>query len=592
MATSPQRTTINPKLTLGQRVRQFFGGFRKPIKQRVAEIIGQWTLVRPLWTGRILISKDTSWPDYVFWDSLRRGKAPGLEIGGLFCSPIAQTIASYAFGTGISMTLVASAVDNSAVHENGKPTQAVKTANTIPPAKPTSVTGSPIDFTNMQIRRMVENNQGFFLNTVVDAYCLGEQYVFVNPDCTFSIASPETVNVEYSASDYRQILKVTVSTKYISSIVQDIYTADERTVIIKYYDGRPPVVEHYANLIGRIPMVHFATDRGPNEVHGRPIYEAALPIMRRYDDLLYKTCDGVDLIGNPIPAFTGLDNPRETLDLNSTQQTYTDEDGNTQTRNLLRFDRNLGLVLGKGGDVKMVAPPVGFTKDSLDTLRQLFLLLLNHVRVPEFIWGGAIQASKASTQSQMPPFITYIKYRRLLLEGIGADEALGIEARGGLLELVDLWLRTYQLLNPAIVVGPVQIKWPTIDAGDTQSKFMWGQLFGTLNKITDEDLVDLSGYFDDPAAVVARAQGMPQRPSTYDDYDARLKLARLKAAQASTEPADNAGEGWSTDYSVPNPLVVGDGIVNYDGVADKRVVTTNPYSLVGAQVWQGEVGTN
>lgn len=560
------------------------GNFRKGYLKRVAEIIGTWTFVKPMLEQRILLNKDTTYPAYDFWDNLRRGKAPGYEIGGLFCAPIAQTIASYAYGPGIQVSLIETAAtdaDTKSVHEDGKPTKALKTAALVKPAKPTATTGSRVDYTNAEMKRFIDRIQGLLVNITIDSYCLAEQYIFINPDTTVSVASPETVNVTYSASDYRKIEKVTVTTKYVQSVVQDIYTDDLRTVKVHYYDARPDVENTYENIIGRIPMVHFATDRGPNETHGRPIYEAALPVMQRYDNLVFNTCNGVDMMGNPIPAFTGLDNPAESLALNSTQQTYTDEQGNTQTRNLLRFDRNLGLVLGKGGKVELIAPPVGFTKDSLDTLRQLFLLLLNHARIPEFLWGGAIASSKASTESQLDPFIRYIDYRRMQLEGIGGDTMLGLDARGGILELLDIWLRTYQLLNPSIVVGPCRVTWPVIDVEDSQTKYMWGAYLGSTAKITDEDLLKVANLkvLGDPAAAVARAQGKPQRFPQYDDYDANLKQARLDAAKAATFPADDNGPGYDSDY--PYPVLAG-----------KNDNMPNRWSLVGPMAWQNEVSPN
>jgi hypothetical protein len=533
-----------------------------------------------MWAARILLSKDTTWPDYVFWDSIRRGKAAGYEIGGLFCLPIAQTITAYVMGDGMSASLMGSSIpkkDVESVHQDGKPTANLKQAAAVPQAKPLNSDGDPVAYTNMLLRTMMESNQALFQSTTVDAYCLAEQYVFVNPDGTFSVASPDTVTCEYSASDYRRLLRVIVLTKYVDSTVTDTYTDDKRTVHIHYYDARADVDKEFDNLIGRIPMVHFATDRGPNEIHGRPIYEAALPIMRRYDDLMYKTCDGVELMGNPLPIFEGLDNPGETLALNSTQEQYTDAEGNTQTRNLLRFDRNAGIFIGKGGSFKFGAPPVGFTKDSLDTLRQLFLLLLNHTRIPEFVWGGAISSSKASAETQLPPFIRYIEYRRLQLEGEGAMPALGIAARGGYLALIDIWLRTMKLLNPAIVVGAVRIDWPDIDDGDSQFKYMWGSYLSSAGKITDEDTIALAGFWDDPAAVVERAQGNPQRNPNYDEYDAKLRAARLAQAQAQMEPDNDNGEPFSTDWVTVH--------------SNKSLTATgNKWSLVGPQVWEGEPG--
>lgn len=532
-----------------------FRVFRRP----VAETIGQYTLTKPLWNARILLNIDTTWKDYVFWDALRRGTAAGYQIGGLFCMPIAQTIASHVLGDGISASLVESAIPKSltSVHQDGKPTKNLKAVQkqsvaAAPTAKPNPDAGSDIAYTNAQLKLFLERNQGFIQTVQVDKYCFGNQYAIVNPDCTLAIISPETVTVEYSASDYRHPLAYIIRTKLQTARVEDIYTAEKRILIVHYYDARGTVRHEYENLIGRIPIVHFVCDRSANEIYGRPVYEPALPVMRSYDDLIYKTIEGVELLGNPIPVFEGLDNPQETKMLNSDAVTYTDIDGNEQTEYVTRFDRNAGLYIGKGGSAKMLNPPVGFTKDSLDTLRQLFLLLLNHTRIPEFIWGGAIASSKASAETQMPPFMQYIKFRRLEAEGEGADPALGIEARGGLLELIDIWLRTYKLLNPAIVVGPVKIEWPELDIQNGQLKFQWGSYLNATGKISDEDVVALSGYWDDPASVVARAAGKKIRPPQFDGYDAKLNKARLEAMQDSLLPPDDDGRPFSTDYVSPD----------------------------------------
>ncbi len=575
------RQTIQADLRAIQRPTdmQTVNGY-KVFKRPLAETIGQWTYVKPLWQSRILLNVDTTFKDYVFLDALRRGMAPGYEVGGLFCMPIAQTIASHVLGDGLSASLIESAVPTKAakisVHEDGKPTRNLKNAQAPamksngmkpgmkseglkatpmqappkPKAKPLPNADSPIAWTNAQIKRFLERNQGFIQTLTVDKFCFGNQYAIVNPDCTLAMISPETVTVEYSAADYRHPLRYIIRTKMEKARVEDIYTAEKRTLIIHYYDERGTVREEYENLIGRIPIVHLVCDRSANEIYGRPIYEAALPLMRNYDDLMFNMTEGVKLLGNPIPVFQGLENPTETKQLNSDAITYTDADGNAQTEWVTRFDRNAGLYLGKGGSAQFLAPPVGFTKDEIDVLRQQFLLLLNHTRIPEFVWGGAINSSKASAETQLPPFLQYIKFRRLEMEGEGADPALGIDARGGLLELIDIWLRTYKLLNPAIVVGPVRIEWPAIDIEDNLLKYQWGTYLSSVGKISDEDLVAMPGYWSNPAEIVARAAGKEGRPPKFDQYEEKLNKARLAAAQQSLEPLpiDDEGQPYATDY--------------------------------------------
>lgn len=587
-------------------------------KTPLSETIGQWTYVKPQWNARVLLNVDTTWKDYIFWDALRRGTAPGYEISGpAFCLPAAQTIASYAFGKGIKASLIESAIPSdqsrTTLHEaalseaNGRPTQNKQNANkqnskptlnkatggqkqplamVQPKAKPNPNATEPLAWTNLQLQNFLKRVQSFLLSTTVDEYCLGNQYVFINPDCTLSVASPETVTVEYSASDYRRVERVIVRTKMQQAKVEDTYTAEKRTLYVQYYDDRPNELHEYENLIGRIPCVHFANDRSANEIYGRPIYEAGLPIMWRYDNLIKNILEGVTLLGTPIPTFTGLENPSETKLLNSDAVTYTDDDGNQQTQYITRLDRQSGLYIGKGGDAKMLSTPVGFTKDSIDSLRELKLLWLNETHIPEFMLGGAIASSKASTETQMPPFIQYINFRRLMLEGQAADPALGIDAHGGLLELIDIWLRTYKLLNPAIVVGPVQIDWPEIDLANDQVKYLWGTYLSGTGKIDDTAVVKMSGYFADPQAEVMKAAGKKPRPPQFDDYESKLRQARLDALRSTLEPPNDDGKPFSTDYTVPDIDLLKDGEHQH---ASGAAMGGNEWNPFGPLFWIGEL---
>jgi hypothetical protein len=85
-------------------------------------------------------------------------------------------------------------------------------------------------------------------------------------------------------------------------------------------------------------------------------------------------------------------------------------------------------------------------------------------------------------------------------------------------------------------------------ADDALVKYQWGTFLSSTGKITDEDAVGLAGYWDDPAAVVARAQGEPARRDEYDKFDSQLRKARLEAAQKSMYPDNDDGAPFTTDY--------------------------------------------
>lgn len=585
------------------------------IRKDLAETIGQWTYVKPQWNARVLLNADTTWRDYVFWDSLRRGTAAGYEFSGPSLGlPAAQKIASYVYGKGISAHLLASAVTDkqvSALHEsayplveaNGQPTQNKRNAlgkgkqplTVMPKAKPSPNATDNAAWTEVQLNQWLHSIPKFLLNMAVDDYCLGDQYVFINPDCSLSIASPETVTVEYSASDYRRINRVIVRVKMQNARTEDIYTAEKRTLLVHYYDGRGTQVNEYENLLGRIPMVHFANDRSANEIYGRPLYAGGLPIMARIDDLMRNMQEGVNLLAMPIPMFTGMENPESARANVSTKINYIDSEGNQQTEYKLRLDRQTGLFFGRGADGKMLSPQVGFTKDTLDAIHELKLFWLNETHIPEFMLGGAIASSKASTETQVPPFIQYINFRRLMLEGDGWNPELGIEARGGLLELIYLWLCTYKLLNPRIVVGPVQIDWPEIDLFNDNVKYLWGSFLSSMGKITDETALRLSGYISDPAGEVMKASGKGARPKQFDDYSEKLRAARLAAARASLDMPGGDGPGWKSDYVTPEAdRLLGrneaDGVNNFEAHQRFDAEPGDEWSILGPLNWFGFLG--
>lgn len=591
-----------------------------PNKDQVSEIIGRWTYVKPIWPARVLLNVDRVWNDLVFWDTLRRGKAEGYEIGGLYCLPIAQTVCSYVMGDGVSALLLPGVDEDDDENLTRKPQKKGKkgrvsqitpqpskagpnkpgngsdpnqpttdpnnpnavqpaappmTRAMMEPAKQEAPPPTPVDFTNAAIRRFFERNQALIQMMVIDLFCLGDQYIIINPDTSLSIASPETVTVEYSPSDMREAVRYTIRTRYDKAIVIDTYTAEKRTVDIQYYSSKvKPVHLEYENLIGRIPIVHFANDRSTNEIYGRPIYEALLPVFRKIDDLLLKTVDGVEMIGNPIPVFEGMEDVESTIKNNSDDVPYTDYDGSTQTRRMLRVDRQAGFFIGKDGKFHFAGPAVGFSKDAIDVNKELFMLIMHHTRIPQFMWGGAIASSKASAETQLPPYIQYIKFRRLMLEGEGADSELGLRARNGLLELLDLWLRTYQLLNPSIVVGPCSLEWPEIDIQNDLVKFQWIQYLNMAGYIDGEDAVKQSGYFEDPAATVAKAKGESYERPDLDEFSARLDEDLLDAAHEEAEPQEDEQERYlfpfasQTDITLPAP-------------------NNNSFSLVGPAGWWG-----
>lgn len=460
----------------------------EPIREIIGRVAAQFTGLY----NRFRLSIDRTLTDHEFWDRLRRGKAKGYELGGLFAQPIVEILASWVLGEGMGAKLVV-------------PKEEAENERVL--------------YTNDLLLRWLRSQMARITLLYEDHLALGDQYAVMNPDGTLAIPSPETV--ERIEDDFGTLIGYRITAKLEKVTIIDELRLDGRSIIIKRA-GQSDEVQTYQNLIGRLPVIHFANDRGNNETYGRPIYERLLRLFRRYDDLLEKGLDGAELMGNPIPVFEGMKNIDETIDANkAADETYIDKEGNPQSRAVINFDLLAALFIGEGGHFQFASPSPGFTDDIRNILKLLFLLMLDSTRIPEFVWGGAVESSKASAETQLPPFVKFIMGRRARFEGRGADEELDQEASGGLLELIDVWLRTRQLTDPRILVGPVAIDWPELVEEDQAQQLARLSFAKQNNLITDETTLRELDLVDDPAKEVGQARD--EAKQRQDEFNARLE---------------------------------------------------------------------
>ncbi len=446
---------------------------------RVKEIIGRVSYhVTNAWARfRSHLSLDQTQPDYEWWDKFRRGKQSGFEFAGLFAKPISEIVASWVLGDVIEAQLV-----------------------------------EADDYTDNLLKKFMKRIHGKLITIVIDIYGLGDQYIIVNPDGSLSVPSPELVHVVYDPLDYRKMTKVTITSRLPDAQVTDVYTDDARVITIKWTNlkdtFRANEVYEFANLIGKIPIVHLANDRSGNETNGRPIYEALFKLYDRYNNLIEKMIDGAELMGNPFPVFEGVDDLDETIDANKTSptDTFLNEDGVEEDRVQIDFDQLPAIFVGRGGRFTFASPGNGFTDDIRNTLKSLFMLLTEHTRIPEAVWGLELSSARATAQEQMKTFYMYIVQKRLQLQGLGADEDLQAEAEGGLLELCDIWLRMRALTDSKVKVAPVVLKWSELAQEDAELAFNKNESAHNKGVITDETYLANLGIVEDAQAEIADAE--------------------------------------------------------------------------------------
>lgn len=459
-------------------------------REQVQEIVGRTASVmsvRGLWGSKKTV--DETIADYEWWDKFRRGKQPGYELSGLLAKPSTEIMASWV-GT----------PDEAVVEDTG---------------------AGDVDYTNDLLRRFLRRIRGTWERLMVDLFGLADQYVIVNPDGSLSVPSPDTVDRVYDPVDYRRLTEITVRSNLGTLQISDQYRLDGRTIRIKNTSrdsvetvfgtvaGRETLVAEFENLIGRLPVVHFANDRGTNETGGRPMYAALVGWFGWYNDLLVKALNGAKRLSNPILAWIGLTDIEATKEDNSRDvgATYQDEDGTIQNRSQVDIDEDEPVIfLGVGADAKFIGPQSGFTGDIWQMLKGLYLLFMEHLHLPDVVMGFELSSARASAVEQIKTFYAHIKGRRTALEGEGTDDLLMVEARGGLLAVIDIWLRYKALTDRRVMVGPVTLTWPELDTVDEELTFKWAQYLDKQGYIRAATANKLSGRIEDPEGELEAAE--------------------------------------------------------------------------------------
>lgn len=459
-------------------------------QEPVSELIGRYVVgdaQMTLFRSRSYVKTvDETIPDYEFYDRLRRCKAKGYTLGGLFAKRIERVIASWVLGGGLTVALTDGAgPTRRADYTNGRIAEFVQSL--LDAGQDSSDPGQPLTDDD-------DHTSSLLLSTYKASMGLGDQYVIVNADGSLSVASPDTVKVKRNPFNYRQVVSVTVETRTDGVVVTDEYTAVGRTVVYKKGD-QVIDTQIYQNLLGVIPVVHIAHDRSGNETYGHPIHEELLPLYDQYDDLIYKQLDGAKLLGNPLLTFAGMEDINAVINANdtATDDQYYDKDGNLTNRKQLNIDSNAVLLIGKGGSASFTSPPVGFTADTKTALKSLFLLLLDHTGIPEFVWGGEMGSARASSDTQMSQFVKDIEGWRL-------------DAGGWIIRLCKLWLMTKALTDPKLVIAPLALEWPPLVQEDKEIRLKQVEAGRKETLLTDETALALLDLVDDPAAEVAAAR--------------------------------------------------------------------------------------
>ncbi len=404
---------------------------RKGIFGVVSELIGR--------TRRVVISMlnrrpwrattDLTQADYKFYDLAANGMAQGLELAGLLMKPINSKIASWVLGM-----------------------------------LPEFDTENPLQ---EDLSKWFKNNHSEIMRAYREAVKLGDFYIVVNPDLSISLVSPDVVEPIVAEDNYSEIIGWRLRQRYQHptelgrwQIEINEFYPDVRIRIVENENGVQSE-ERFPNLIGRIPIIHIANNKGSNSAFGTP--EAAPlvatqdGILYRYDEVLDAGINGNIKQGRPTPAINFSD--KKALDAYyaaNARKIGVDADTGEDIIEV-PFDSDK-LVMTVGGGFGY-AQPGAFAKETETILSILYWLILEHIEIPEFVMGTAIASSKASAETQMPVFIRWIEAKRG-------------DVSGWLLELAQ------------VVMGYLRATSP--NAGDADINLIWEDLSGEDGQLTLE----------------------------------------------------------------------------------------------------------
>ena len=360
-----------------------------PFDQSVSEQIGAQRRVILNFRSPFDTFIDNQKTDYKYWDKARRCKARGLELSGALIRPLTSKVSGWVLGD------------------------------------------SPLWQTqNQRVSREVnqwwEKWKPSIMRGYQEALDLGDCYAVFNSDTSVTIVSPEFVDPIYDGDHYNQLIGYRITTTYTDTkgidaqTIVDEYYADHRTQrVSKLGNVESATPRTFSNPLGKIPVVHIMNRFGADELNGRSIAEPLLPILVRYNDMLDTAVRGNIRQGRPTPVIekmgtaSQLDSFWEKF---GRTETVTHSDGTTEEVDIIDFDPDQLLTLG-GEAVFRYASPQSFSVDTQNFLGLLFYLVVQHSEIPEFIMGAAVGGSKASTDSQLEPFLRYIKKMR----GLSAD---------------------------------------------------------------------------------------------------------------------------------------------------------------------------
>lgn len=319
--------------------------------------------------------------DYEYWRRAYYCKVPGLELSGLFIRPIVNKIAAWTLGR--------------------------------PPS---------FQLKNKKSQSELENWWDSYHSQVMRGYRAAlkqaDSFIVINPDLVPTIVKPDTVDPIVDPSNFGRRIGWKITQVFPDPnkpsdkmTITDEYYDDRRVHTVEFANGKP-ITQKFSNPIGINPVIHIANQAQDGEEFGHPEAEALIDAFHRYGQVFEASIEGNILQGRPTPVLSF----NTIQDLNTFWRRYgrkesvRSPDGTSKEVDTLSIDMSELMTISAAKFA--YESPGSFADDTEKLLGLLFYLILQHVEIPEFALGNAIEGSKSSAETQMPVLEIFIRMRQ------------------------------------------------------------------------------------------------------------------------------------------------------------------------------------
>lgn len=484
-------------------------------QQAVSESMGNPRSFSARWYDSHSISPtlDIGQPDYLFWDRAAQGKAQGLEIAGLFIKPLASKKAAWVMG--------------------------------IPPKLRTGDA-----YTDDELNKWWQKQHSNILSGYEAAVKKGDSFLVVNPDLSVTVVPANVVRELVDDQDYSKIVGWRITEVYphpdsVADVMRiiDEYTAQKR-VRTTSKSNQIGQTKTYPNLLGMVQVIHIANNRNEDERYGHAEAEPLLAALHYYGVLFDAGAAGNIHQGRPTPVIEQMgsaDNMTAFWGQFGKQRTHTLSDGTTETEDYIEFHSDRLMTLGDTATFKY-AQPGAFLGETEKILGLIYYIIVEYSEMPEFTWGNAIQGSKASAETQMPPFTKWVEKEQGRAEDWVIEAA---EVARAYLALTDSKIKTD---------GEISAKWQPLTTQDDRLTLDAIKLGLEQQLLDDETALALMPLdIENPREVLDKLK--VQLEDEAAEYDRRQEALINRAAPTEDDDPTTEEDPETDDEEVNESIV-------------------------------------